>query len=93
LSENLGVGREPCHLRSEIEDAGFKEVVVFRSTDEALLQHHAQFPFDVIGDPEKTLCRRHGVERSLFALLGIGHARRASKKTADKSAIRAQRLA
>ena len=63
------------HLQSfvrrhgEIAEAGIHEVVAFHSTDEELLPYQGQFPFDVVGDPQKELYRRCGVETSLWALL------------------------
>lgn len=47
------------HLQSfvrrigEISGQGIKEVVVFHSSDAELLPYQGDFPFDVIGDPEK----------------------------------------
>lgn len=63
------------HLRSvvnrhpEIQSAGIHEVVIFHSSNEALLPYQGQFPFDVIGDPKKSLYREAGVESSPWALL------------------------
>lgn len=63
------------HLQSiiarhqEILDAGVREVVVFHSSAEELSPFQGRFPFDVIGDPAKTLYRRYGVESSFSALL------------------------
>ena len=65
------------HLQSirarhgEIATAGIREVVVFHSTDEELLPYQGNFPFEVIGDPEKQLYRRYGVEASRAALLSL----------------------
>ena len=66
------------HLRAfvmrikELTKAGVLEVVVFHSTDEELLKYQGQFPFDVIGDPTKTLYKQYAVESSLFSLLNPG---------------------
>jgi peroxiredoxin len=63
------------HLQSfiarqdEIANAGIREVVIFHSSDAELLPYQGRFPFDVIGDPEKALYRRYGVESSISALL------------------------
>jgi peroxiredoxin len=63
------------HLQSvirrhkEIVGAGVREVVVFHSSDKALLPFQGSFPFDVIGDPKKVLYRRFGVTPSLLSLL------------------------
>ncbi len=63
------------HLQSfiarhaEIEQAGIKEVVVFHSSDKELLPYQGRFPFDVIGDPDKALYRKYGVETSILAIL------------------------
>ena len=49
--------------------AGVREVVVFHSSDAELLPYQSEFPFDVIGDPEKALYKRYGVSTSLRAIL------------------------
>jgi hypothetical protein len=41
----------------------------FIRAPEELLPYQGQFPFDVIGDPKKTLYRRYGVETSTWAIL------------------------
>ena len=53
----------------EIKKAGIHEVVVFHSSNAALLPYQGKFPFDVIGDPEKKLYRQFGVESSVFSIL------------------------
>jgi peroxiredoxin len=71
------------HLRSviaridEIGAAGIREVVVFHSTATELRKYQDDMPFPVIGDPDKTLYRRFGVEASAKAVLNP-HAWRAS---------------
>jgi peroxiredoxin len=63
------------HLRSvtarigEISAAGIREVVVFHSTATELRKYQDDMPFAVVGDPEKALYRRFGVEASAKALL------------------------
>ena len=63
------------HLRSvsaridEIGAAGIREVVVFHSTATELRKYQDDMPFAVIGDPDKTLYRRFGVEASAKAVL------------------------
>jgi peroxiredoxin len=63
------------HLRSitarvdEINAAGIREVVVFHSTASELRKYQDDMPFPVIGDPDKTLYRRFGVEASAKAVL------------------------
>ncbi|MBI3776255.1 MAG: AhpC/TSA family protein [Gammaproteobacteria bacterium] len=65
------------HLQSfvqrnaELESAGIHEVVVFHSPKESLLQYQGNFPFDVIGDPEKKLYAQYGVGTSIFAILDV----------------------
>jgi len=54
---------------TELEKAGIHEVVVFHSPKASLLPFQGQFPFDVIGDPDKKLYREFGVESSVFAIL------------------------
>ena len=63
------------HLRSitaridEINAADIREVVVFHSTATELRKYQGDMPFPVIGDPDKTLYRRFGVEASAKAVL------------------------
>jgi peroxiredoxin len=63
------------HLQSfvqrneELKNAGIQEVVVFHSSNESLLPFQGRFPFDVVGDPQKKLYERFGVESSIFAIL------------------------
>jgi peroxiredoxin len=63
------------HLQSfvarhrEVTDAGVREVVIFHSADSELLPYQGRFPFDVIGDPKKSLYRKYGVESSIWAVL------------------------
>ncbi|ARN82232.1 peroxiredoxin-like family protein [Methylocystis bryophila] len=65
------------HLQSiiarhqELTEAGIREVVVFHSNDGELLPYQGRFPFDVIGDPTKTLYRKYGVESSISAFLSL----------------------
>ena len=48
--------------KDELAEAGVHEVVLFHSTNEELLEYEALLPFDVVGDPEKELYTRFGVE-------------------------------
>ncbi|GAB3455814.1 peroxiredoxin-like family protein [Actinophytocola sediminis] len=63
------------HLRSivtrhaEIQAAGVREVVVFHSPREELLEHAADLPFAVIADPDKHLYREFGIESTPRSLL------------------------
>jgi AhpC/TSA family len=63
------------HLRTivarhgEITAVGVREVVVFHSSREELLEHASDLPFAVIADPEKHLYREFGVESSARSLL------------------------
>jgi peroxiredoxin len=54
---------------SEIQAASIREVVVFHTSTEELLQHAGDFPFAVIADPEKRLYAEFGVESGPQALL------------------------
>jgi peroxiredoxin len=54
---------------NEISAAGIREVVVFHSTATELRKYQYDMPFPVIGDPDKTLYRRFGVEASAKAVL------------------------
>jgi len=53
----------------EIQRAAIREVVVFHTNTEELLQHAGDFPFAVIADPEKRLYADFGVESGPRALL------------------------
>jgi len=55
--------------QSEIAGAGIREVVVFHSSRDSLLEHVADLPFSVIADPGKALYAEFGVESSVWALL------------------------
>jgi AhpC/TSA family len=63
------------HLRSfvarhdEIRAAGVREVVVFHSPAEELVEHTGDLPFAVVADPDKHLYREYGIESSPRALL------------------------
>jgi peroxiredoxin len=63
------------HLRSivrrhdDILAAGIREVVVFHSSAEELLDYQADLPFTLIGDPDKHLYREFGVEAAARSLL------------------------
>lgn len=55
--------------RAEIEAAGVAEVVVFRSSNDALRSYHAEVPFACVADPDGVLYEEFGVRsspRSLF---------------------------
>lgn len=54
---------------NEIVEAGIMEVVVFHSSAAELLPYQGNFPFAVIGDPEKKIYERYGVSTSITALL------------------------
>ena len=55
--------------RAEIEGAGIAEIVVFRSSDDALRSYHADVGFACIADPEGTLYSEFGVRSSPRSLL------------------------
>lgn len=63
------------HLRStaqrhdEILAAGIREIVVFHSRAETMVEFQSQLPFAAIADPEKTLYAEFGVEASLTSVL------------------------
>jgi peroxiredoxin len=63
------------HLQSfarkqqQLHQAGIKEVIVFHSGKEALLQQTRGFPFSLIADPKKKLYKAFGVASSPWALL------------------------
>ncbi|MCX4092334.1 peroxiredoxin-like family protein [Nocardia sp. alder85J] len=66
-----------CHLhlrsivarRAEIAAAGIREVVVFHSSADELRKHTADFPLDLVADPQRKLYREFGVEAGRRALL------------------------
>jgi peroxiredoxin len=59
------------HLRSfsrrhsEILAAGIREVVVFHSTAETMLEFQGQLPFSAIADPDKKLYAEFGADRKM----------------------------
>jgi peroxiredoxin len=63
------------HLRSitqrheEILAAGIREVVVFHSSAETMMEFQGELPFAAIADPAKKLYAEFGVESSLKAVL------------------------
>ncbi|ABK73704.1 peroxiredoxin-like family protein [Mycolicibacterium smegmatis] len=63
------------HLRSfvarhdELERASIREVVFFHSPADELARHTADLPFATVGDPDKVVYRRFGVEQGARALL------------------------
>jgi peroxiredoxin len=63
------------HLRTfveryaELKEVHIREVVIFHSPKDSLLPYQGSFPFDVVGDPQKILYRRFGVETSVLAIL------------------------
>jgi len=63
------------HLRSfaqrnpEITAASIREVVIFHSSQQELISHVKNLPFDIIADPDKRLYAEFGVESAPRALL------------------------
>lgn len=63
------------HLRDfaarydELIEAGVRDVAVFHSSREDLLQYKANLPFDVVPDPARELYRQFGVDRGAKAVL------------------------
>jgi hypothetical protein len=53
----------------EIRASSIREVIVFHTSTEELLQHAGDFPFAVIADPEKRLYADFGVESGPRSLL------------------------
>lgn len=51
--------------------ANIQEIVFFHSSKEVLLEYQGQFPFDIIGDPQKKFYKQFGVEQSIWALLNL----------------------
>ena len=68
MTRNLHLHSITAHM-DEISAAGIREVVVFHSTATELRKYQDDMPFPVIGDPDKTLYRRFGVEASAKAVL------------------------
>lgn len=48
---------------------GVREVVVFHSSKDVLLEYEAVVPFAVIADPEKALYEQFGVEKSFMSIV------------------------
>ena len=65
------------HLQSfvrrhnELARAGIREVVVFHSTGEDLVEYESDLPFAVVADADKRLYRDFGVDSSLRALVDL----------------------
>jgi hypothetical protein len=57
------------HRNEGLVRIGVHEVVAFHSSNAELLPYQGRFPFDVIGDPDKVLYHRYGVEASIWAIL------------------------
>jgi len=53
----------------EIKTAGIREVVFFHSTAQLLRDYQEALPYDVIPDPDRTVYREFGVEKSWKAIL------------------------
>lgn len=53
----------------ELEAAGIREVVVFHSTRDRLLEKQPSMPFPIIADPDKSLYAEFGVERGWRGVL------------------------
>jgi peroxiredoxin len=73
------------HLRSftsrhdELLQAGIREVVVFHSSVEAMLEFQSELPFAAIADPTKSLYREFGVESSLRSMFNLPALRAAAR--------------
>lgn len=65
---NLHV-RSVARRHAEIEAAGIREVVVFHSTVDAMLEHQSALPFATVADPAKRLYLEFGVAASLWSVL------------------------
>jgi predicted nucleotidyltransferase len=66
----------------EIEAARVKEVIVFHSSARSIRSYQKDVPFELVGDPKKTLYKAFGVEASLgfltlkslrAAMRGVAH--------------------
>ena len=60
----------------EIESAGITEVIVFHSSPKSIRAYQKDVPFLMVGDPDKVLYRKFGVESSLgfISLSSLGAA-------------------
>lgn len=62
------------HLQSvkkhyeQLQDLGIREIVVFHSSKEQLKKYTREFPFTLIGDPNKALYRKFGVGEAAKSL-------------------------
>jgi peroxiredoxin len=61
----MEIGRRMAEFKAE----NIREVVVFHSSKEELLEHQSLLKFECIADPGKLLYRKFGVETSVFSLL------------------------
>jgi peroxiredoxin len=65
------------HMRSiakrnnELLVSDVREVAVFHSTRETMLEYQGQLPFDTIGDPEKELYAKFGADRKMSPLSAL----------------------
>lgn len=57
--------------QEEIRNHNIREIIVFHSSKENLLKYAADFPFDIIADPGKSLYSEYGVETSMKAIFNI----------------------
>jgi peroxiredoxin len=55
--------------RSEIQEAGVQQIVLFHSTAGEMMNYQAQLPFDCVADADMHHFRRWGVESSFGSLL------------------------
>jgi peroxiredoxin len=81
---NLHLASISAHL-GDISAAGIREVVVFHSTPAELRKYQDDMPFAVIGDPDRTLYRRFGVEASAKAVLKLAEDALVSALTGRRS--------
>ncbi len=84
--------RQVAQRLPEIRAANVTEVVGFHSTAEEVLRHESELPFTVVADPDRTLYRQFGVERSPFALLSAWRTLPGALVGAAQTALRTGRL-
>ncbi|MGV8835897.1 peroxiredoxin-like family protein [Cellvibrio sp.] len=65
---NVHIGRLVAR-KVELDANNIKEVIVFYSENEKILENLSAIPFALIGDPKKKLYHEFGVEKSILSVL------------------------
>ena len=54
---------------AQLTEMGIKQLVFFHSSQQEMLKYQQQLPFACVADPDKTIYRQWGVEKSRLAIL------------------------